>query len=104
MELQADSSADLLVSLDGVDDNLSPQNGACGLATERVLGRDELYSGRIRIPASVLNVPGCGGSCADAYAGPANGASTGCGAGAASGQICDVACNTGFALVGGNVR
>ena len=105
IELQADSSADLRVSLDGVDAVLSPVgSGACSMTTGQALGTNEFYSRALTIPASELNIPGCGGSCAGAYAGPANGASTGCGAGAASGQICTVACNAGFNLVGGSIR
>ena len=75
IELEGDSSADLLVSLDSVDANLSPQLGACSLATGSGLGRDELFSGRIRIPAEVLDIPSCGGGCADAFPVPSNAAS-----------------------------
>jgi len=105
VELDADSSADLRVSLDGVDAVLSPVNsGACSMTTTSNLGTNSFYGRALTIPASELNIPGCGGGCAGAYAGPANGTSTGCGAGSSSGQICAVACNPGFNLVGGTVR
>ena len=75
IELEADSSADLLVSLDGVDQNLAAQLGACSLGTRSTLGRDELFSGRVRIPAEVLDIPSCGGGCAAAFPVPPNAAS-----------------------------
>jgi hypothetical protein len=105
IELDADSSADLRISMDGVDVVLHNQGtGACSMTTTGGLGQNQFFSRALTIPASELNIPGCGGGCAGAYAGPANGASTGCGAGASSGQICAVTCNPGFTLVGGSVR
>ena len=107
--ISGDSSSDLILSVDGVDQKLSPDStsfqSACSSMTTTSLGTNVFYTNKITIPAATLDIPSCGEPCLTAASIPPNASSVdNCPAGTPSGRVCSVNCNPGFELVGGSTR
>jgi hypothetical protein len=109
IELTADSSADLLVSVDGVDQTLAPvqtgSTGACTMSILNGMGENVIHNNHGIFPAAMLDVPSCGTPCTNALTAWPNAMNvTGCPANTASGTNCRINCAAGFSKTGGTVR